>query len=58
MSPICVVCQKTFNEDDEIGAVIYARFHNIPSKRSFAITQPKEYMNLWHIKCAEGTDAL
>lgn len=51
MEQICELCNRLFQDDDEIKAVVIARFKALKSKRVYAISQPTDCLELIHRNC-------
>lgn len=54
MTKHCSNCGYPFRDKDDIIAVVRSNFAMIPSRVSFAITQPTDIYELQHYECAKG----
>lgn len=54
MTRTCSICHHMLQHDDEVIAVVRARFNAIASTRSYSITKPTECLDLRHSFCSEG----
>ena len=47
----CDYCDNHFADEEEVIAIIKARYHHIPSRVHFSITVPEEVMEIFHTAC-------
>ena len=48
---ICLSCECILREDDEVIAVVIARYHELGSKKIYCITRPTECLEIRHKNC-------
>lgn len=49
----CSLCQRMFNENDEVKALILTRFKSLKSKVVYALGVPTECIELMHNDCGQ-----
>ena len=47
----CHICQRHFQDGEEIVAAMVTRFHEIPSNRAYAVEQPSDCLAMCHRYC-------
>jgi hypothetical protein len=47
----CDICGELLKDNDPIVAIIEAHYHDIPSDRSFSMTQPTDCYDVAHLEC-------
>jgi hypothetical protein len=52
----CIICGKSFKEDDEVRVTVDALWHELGSKIHYSITRPHHLLSntLRHTECAEN----
>lgn len=58
MEKLCAVCGDAFKEGDKLAAVMASTFKIIDSDVHFAITQPTQCLEIFHIECYDGSDPI
>ena len=58
MQKICPVCEIEFKDKDKLVAAMLSEFKEIASDVHFAIAQPTQCLEIFHIGCYDGDEHL
>ncbi len=54
MQKFCFLCDKPFEDQDDVIAIVRAQFKMIPSRVAFALYPPTQVYEIQHYECAKG----